>query len=187
MLSNYQWEELSICNKTSCTGKDVLEITNISVRFWSACLYLSFFQQSVVKPKPHLGNFMFCFCRISLWTMTASALPLCLSRQVQCWYHWKYLASHTFFNANTFNVLLGFPRKKFLFQSKMIKKIQITKYLSQEIRSPCKYSAVSIEIPPDVLFLDRWGQPVLWLSLLHPLKPLSDGICLPGVSWFHSW
>lgn len=186
MLSNYQWEELSICNKTTCTGKHVLEITNLSVRFWSACLYLSFLQQSMVKPKPHLGNFIFCFCSFSLWMMTAFALRLCLSRQVQCWSHWKYLASYTFLNANTFHVLLGFSRKKFLFQSKMIKKIQKPKYLSQEIKSSCNYSAVSIEIPPDVLFLDRWGQPVLWLSLLLHLKPLSDEICLPGVSWFHS-
>lgn len=41
----------------------------------------------------------------------------------------------TFFNANTFNVLLGFSRgKKLLFQTKMIKKIQISKCVSQETK-----------------------------------------------------
>lgn len=86
------------------------------------------------SPNTQLGNLIFCFCRISSWIMIASVLPLWLSRQAQCWSHWKYLALCTFFNANTCNVLLGFSRekKKFLFQTKMIKKIWITKRLSQE-------------------------------------------------------
>lgn len=56
-LNNYQWDELFICNKITCTAKDVLEkITNLSARFWSPRLYLSFLQRLMEKPKTPFGQ-----------------------------------------------------------------------------------------------------------------------------------